>query len=69
MSEFGFLEAFGVFGNDEVVDAVLNVAVHEGGEVVDGVVYAVVCDSPLRIVVCAYLGGAVAGGDHRAAAG
>ena len=48
-----------------MVDAVLDVSVHEGGEIVDGVVDAVVRDASLRIVVGAYLGGAVASADHR----
>ena len=34
-----------------MVDAVLDVSVHEGGEIVDGVVDAVVRDASLRIVV------------------
>ena len=67
-SELRFLEAFGVLGYDEVVDAVLYVAVHKGGKVVDGVVDAMVSDAPLRIVVGAYLGRAVSCGDERLAA-
>ena len=51
-----------------MVDAVLDVAVHEGGEVVDGVVDAVVGDAALRIVVGADFGRAVAGGDEGLAA-
>lgn len=47
-----------------MVDAVLYVAVHKGGKVVDGIVDAVVSDASLRIVVGANLCGAVAGADH-----
>ena len=65
----GFLEAFGVFGDLEGVDAFLDVAVHEDGEIVHAPVYAVVCDAALRIVVGADLGGAVAGGYHSLALG
>ena len=50
-----------------MVDHVLNVAVHESGEVVDRVVDAVVGDAALRIVVGADLGRTVARRDHRLA--
>ena len=48
-----------------MVDAVLDVSVHKGGEIINGVVDAVVGDASLRIVVGAYLGRAVASTDHR----
>ena len=51
-----FLHALSVLSDDEVVDDILDVTVHEGGEVVDGVVDAVVSDASLRIVVGADLG-------------
>ena len=60
-SEFRFLQAFRVFCHDEVGDAVLDVAVHEGLKIVDGVVDSVVRDSSLRVVVGANFGGAVTG--------
>ena len=56
-----------ILGHDQVVDAVLDVAVHEGREVVDRVVDAVVGDAPLRVVVGADLGRAVTRRDHRLA--
>ncbi len=59
--DFAFFEAFGVFSHNQVVDAVLDVAVHECGKVIDGIADAVVGDAPLRIVVGANLGAAVAG--------
>ena len=34
--QFGLLQSFCIFCHDEVVDAVLYVVVHEGGEVVNG---------------------------------
>ena len=43
--EFALLEALGVFRYDQMVDAVLDVAVHEGRQVVDRVVDAVVGDA------------------------
>ena len=51
-----------------MVYAVLYVPVHEVGKVVNRVVYAVVGYAPLGIVICAYLGGTVAGGNERLAA-
>ena len=39
-----------------MVDAILNVAVHEGTEIVDGIVDAMVCDTSLRIIVGTDLG-------------
>ena len=42
----------------------MDVSVHEGGEIVDGVVDAVVRDASLRIVVGADFSGAVAGRHH-----
>ena len=50
-----------------MVDAVLDVAVHEGRQVVDRVVDAVVGDAPLRVVVGADLGRTVARRNHRLA--
>ena len=44
-----------------MVDAILNVAVHESLEIVDGVVDAMVGDASLRIIVGANLCRAVAG--------
>lgn len=49
---FSFLQSFSVFGYDEVVDAVLYVAVHKRLQIVYGIVYAVVGDAALRIIVC-----------------
>jgi hypothetical protein len=43
-----------------VVDAILNLSVHESGEVINGVVDAMVRDAPLWIVVGANFGGAIA---------
>ena len=63
--KFAFFQTFRIFRHNQVVDAVLDVSVHEGGEIVDGVVDAVVRDASLRIVVGAFLGGAVASADHR----
>ena len=47
-----------------MIDAVLNITVHKGGEVIDGIVDAVVGDTSLRIVVGAYLGRTVTGRNH-----
>ena len=47
-----------------MVDAVLNVAVHEGCQVVDGIVDAMVGDTSLRIVVRADFGRTVTGAHH-----
>ena len=49
--QLAFLQALGVLRHDQVVDHVLYVAVHEGREVVDRIVDAVVGDTSLRIVV------------------
>lgn len=65
--EFALLEALGVFRYDQMVDAVLDVAVHEGRQVVDRVVDAVVGDAPLRVVVGTDLGRTVARRNHRLA--
>ena len=59
--QFSLLELLGILGNDEVVDAVLNVTVHEGRQVVDGVANAVVGDATLGVIVGANLCRAVAG--------
>mgnify|MGYP007026104471 CR=1 FL=1 len=53
--QFALFQSFCIFRHNQVVDAVLDVSVHEGGEIVDGVVDAVVRDASLRIVVGAYL--------------
>ena len=45
--QFGLLQSFCIFRHDEVVNAVLDVAVHEGCQVVDGVVDAVVDNTSL----------------------
>ena len=66
-SEFALLQPFCILGYHELVDAVLDIAVHEGREVIDGVVDAVVGDTSLRIVVGAYLGRAVTRIHHRLA--
>ena len=66
--KLALLDAFSVFGDREAVDAVLNVAVHKGGEVVDGVIDAVVSDATLGKVIGADLGRTVSGGDHGLAA-
>ncbi len=63
--QFALFQSFCIFRHNQVVDAVLDVSVHEGGEIVDGVVDAVVRDASLRIVLGAYLGGAVAITPHR----
>ena len=63
--QLALLQTLGVLGYDQVIDAVLNIAVHEGRKVVDRVVDAVVGDTPLRVVVGADLGRAVARRDHR----
>ena len=62
--KLGLLEPFGVLGNREVVNAVLNIAVHESLKIVYGVIDAVVGYSPLRIIVGADFSRAVAGLNH-----
>lgn len=64
MLKFGCLQLLRVFGDDEAVDTFLNIAVHEGREVVESEVYTMVGHSTLRKVVCANLGRAVAGAYH-----
>ena len=59
--QFSLFQFFGILGNDEVVDAVLNVTIHEGWQVVDGVANAVVGDATLGVIVGANLCRAVAG--------
>ena len=49
--QFALLQTLGVLGYNQVVDAVLNVTIHKGRKIVDGVVYTVVGDAALRIVV------------------
>ena len=65
---FSFLQSFGIFGYDEVVDAVLYVAVHKRLQIVYGIVYAVVGDAALRIIVCTDFGRTVASRNERFAA-
>ena len=55
LSQLLLLQTLRILGNDKVVDAVLNIAIHKRRQVVDRVVYAVVGDSTLRIVVGANL--------------
>ena len=62
--KFTLLEAFCIFGNNQLIDAALDITVHEGGEIVDGVIDAMVGDSTLRIVVCSNFCGAIAGRDE-----
>ena len=52
-----------------MVDAVLDVAVDECLEVIDGIVDSVVSDAPLREIVSANLGRSVAGRDEGLASG
>jgi len=47
-----------------MINAVLNIAVHKSGEVIDGIVDTVVGDTSLRIVVSTYLYRTVTGGNH-----
>ena len=47
-----------------MVDTVLNVTVHKGGEVIDGIVDTMVGDASLRIVVGTDFSGAVSGRYH-----
>ena len=65
--QFRLFQSLSVLRYDQVVDHVLNVTVHEGREVVDRIVDAVVGDTSLRVVVGADLGRAVARRDHRLA--
>ena len=67
LRQLALLQTRGVLGHDQMIDAVLNIAVHEGREVVDGVVDAVVGDASLGIVVGTYLGRAVTRRHHRLA--
>lgn len=62
LSTYGGFELLGVLGELEGFDEVLDVAVHEGGEVVHRVADAVVGDAALGVVVGAYFLGAVACG-------
>jgi len=58
-TNFSYLALFqplGVLGNDKMVNAIADVAVHKGCEVIYRVVDAVVGDASLRIVVGAYFG-------------
>ena len=67
--QFGFLEFLGVLGHNEMIDAVLDVTVHKGGQIVDGITDTVVGDAPLGIVVSADFGRAVTCRDKRLAPG
>ena len=58
---------FGIFGNDEAVDAVLYIPVHKSGEVVNRIIDAMVGDAPLWEIVGADFGRPVTCGDHRLA--
>ena len=60
MLKFAFFQSFCIFRYNQVVDAVLNFSVHEGTEIVNGLVDAMVGDSSLRIVVGTDLGRTVA---------
>ena len=60
----GFLEALGVLGYLQLVYAVLDVAVHEGGQIVHRPIDAVIGDAALRLVVGTELGLAVACRHH-----
>ena len=62
------LQSLGILGHSEPVDAFLDVTIHEGGAVVDGVAGAVVGNAALGVFVGANLGLAVTGGNHRLAA-
>ena len=66
--QFGLLQSFCIFCHDEVVNAVLDVAVHEGCQVVDGIVDTVVGDASLWIVVGTDFCTAVTGADQTFAA-
>ena len=66
-SEFTLLESLGILGDNEMIDAILDIACHEGLEIVDGVVDAMVGDAALREVVGTDLGTAVACRDKRLA--
>ena len=63
-SAYGSFQLLGVFGKLEGFDAVLDVAVHEVGQVVHAPADAVVGDAALGIVVGAHLLAAVARGHH-----
>ena len=58
--KFTFFQSFRIFRYNQVVNAVLDVSVHKGAEVVDGIVDAMVGDTSLRIVVGTDLGRTVA---------
>ena len=62
LSTYGGFELFGVLGKLEGFDEILDVAIHEGGEVVHGVADTVVGHARLGVVVCANLLGTVACG-------
>ena len=66
--QFGLLQSFCIFRHDEVVDAVLYVAVHKCRKIVYGVVDAVVGDASLWIVVGTDFCTAVTGADQTFAA-
>ena len=59
--QLALLESFCILGYHELINAVLNVTVHEGCKIIDGVIDAVVGDASQRIVVGADLCRAVTG--------
>jgi hypothetical protein len=65
----GFLESLGVFCYLKLVDAFLDVTVHEHRKVVHGPVDPVVRHAALGIIVGTDLGGTVTSGDHGLALG
>ena len=60
MLKFTFFQAFCIFRYNQMVDAILDFSVHEGTEVVDGIVDAMVGDASLWVVVSTNLGRTVA---------
>ena len=62
--KFAFFETFGIFGNLQRIDDTLDVSVHEGREVIDGIADTMVGDTALRVVIGTDLGTTVAGRDH-----
>ena len=63
-SEICLFHSFCILADHQLVYYPLDIAFHEGGEVVEGVVDAVVGNTSLRLIVGADLRGAVACGDH-----
>ena len=54
--KFAFFQAFCIFRYDQMVDTILDVSVHEGCQIIDCIVDAVVGDTSLGIVVSSYFG-------------